>query len=135
MLQQQLPHALLEQVQRRLATVLGPSCIVTLASSQNDQGMSHYHLAIQHEGHGVSVEDSGIISADFADQLLAKVGQVSAMLDSETFKRMASADPSRPLVWISDQPGACSDAPFGQHLSPGDDVTEVMLPQLDAHFP
>ncbi|GLH33181.1 MULTISPECIES: hypothetical protein [unclassified Pseudomonas] len=111
MLQEQLPTPLLEQVQQRLARLLGPSCIVTLASSENDQGVSHYHLAIQHEGHGISLEDSGIISADFADRLLAMVGQVSTLLDSETLKHMASAEPSRPLVWISDRSGPCQTQP------------------------
>ncbi|HEK1692896.1 TPA: hypothetical protein SMR48_004174 [Pseudomonas putida] len=111
MLQEQLPTPLLEQVQQRLATLLGPSCSVTLASSENDHGMSHYHLAIQHEGYGISLEDSGIISADFADRLLAMVGQASALLNSETVRRMASTDPSRPLVWISDRPAPCQTQP------------------------
>ncbi|MFJ2983205.1 MULTISPECIES: hypothetical protein [unclassified Pseudomonas] len=98
MLQEEVPTALLALVQQRLAALLGPRYTVALCGSGDGQ----YHLAIQPDGSGLSLEDSGSLSPGFAERLLALGRQLKAMLESDTFKRMASNDPSRPLVWISD---------------------------------
>ncbi|NIE73353.1 hypothetical protein F3J44_14880 [Pantoea sp. Tr-811] len=96
-----VPPSLLALVQQRLAALLGPRYTVILAASGEQP--SHYHLAIQHSQSGVSMEDSGPIGPDVAEHLLALGGQVKAMLDSPTFARMGSDDPTRPLVWLRDQ--------------------------------
>ncbi|MFJ4064275.1 hypothetical protein ACIPW4_03150 [Pseudomonas sp. NPDC089996] len=94
-------HAsLLDLVQQRLSRVLGPSYTVMLAASGDNAG--HYHLAIQHSQTGLSLEDSGAIGPGFAERLLALGGQVKAMLESDTFARMGSDEPGRPLVWLRD---------------------------------
>jgi len=130
MLQKEVPTPLLDSLQQRLAALLGPRYTVILADSSDGQ----YHLAIQHDGSGLSLEDSGRIERGFAERLLTLAARVKAMLDSETFKRMSSSDPSRPLVWISDQPAVGSSAEFGQHFGAGGDIAEVVLPQLDPHL-
>jgi hypothetical protein len=94
-------HAsLLGLVQQRLTCVLGPRYTVMLTAS-GDRA-SHYHLAIQHSQSGLSLEDNGVIDPGFAERLLALGGQVKAMLESETFARMGSDEPGRPLVWLRD---------------------------------
>ncbi|MFJ4444995.1 hypothetical protein ACIPZ8_23265 [Pseudomonas sp. NPDC089422] len=98
------PASLLDLVQLRLSTVLGPRYTVILAASGDDA--SHYHLAIQHSQSGLSLEDNGSIGPGFAERLLALGGQVKAMLESQTFARMGSDDPARPLVWLSDRAGS-----------------------------
>ncbi|BDM22622.1 hypothetical protein KMS_R23790 [Pseudomonas sp. LRP2-20] len=90
--------SLLDLVQRRLAALLGPRYTVILAASGNAPSL--YHLAIQHNQSGVSLEDSGNIDPGFAERLLALGTQAKAMLESEAFARMGSDDPKRPLVWL-----------------------------------
>lgn len=90
--------SLLDLVQRRLAATLGPHYTVILAASAD--APNHYHLAIQHSQSGVSLEDSGSIDPGFAERLLALGAQAKAMLESDTFARMGSDDPTRPLVWL-----------------------------------
>ncbi|MFJ4349222.1 hypothetical protein [Pseudomonas sp. NPDC089401] len=92
--------SLLDLVQQRLAALLGPRYTVLLAASGD--APSHYHLAIQHSQSGVSLEDSGSMAPGFAEHLLALGAQVKAMLESDTFARMGSDDPARPLVWLRD---------------------------------
>ncbi|MGJ7549953.1 hypothetical protein [Pseudomonas alloputida] len=94
------PTSLLDLVQQRLSAVLGPRYTVILAASGDDA--SHYHLAIQHSQSGLSLEDNGSIGPGFAERLLALGGQVKAMLESDTFARMGSDEPDRPLVWLRD---------------------------------
>jgi glucose-6-phosphate-specific signal transduction histidine kinase len=101
-------HAsLLDLVQQRLSTVLGHRYTVILTASGDDA--SHYHLAIQHSQSGLSLEDNGSIGPGFAERLLALGGQVKAMLESQTFARMGSDDPTRPLVWLSDMADSARD--------------------------
>jgi hypothetical protein len=95
------PASLLDLLQQRLSTVLGPRFTVILAASGDDA--SHYYLAIQHSQSGLSLEDNGSIGPGFAERLLALGRQVKAMLESQTFARMGSDDPGRPLVWLSDR--------------------------------
>ena len=61
-----------------------------------------YHLASQHNQSGVPLEDYGDVAAGFIERLLRMSAQVRDMLDSATFDRMASDDPGRPLVWLSE---------------------------------
>ncbi|MFK0310704.1 hypothetical protein ACIQUF_05610 [Pseudomonas sp. NPDC090233] len=61
-------------------------------------------LAILDAGRDLSLEDTGSISPDFAERMLTLGKPLKSMLESEMFKRMASHDPSRPLVWVSDRP-------------------------------
>ncbi|WP_085677585.1 MULTISPECIES: hypothetical protein [unclassified Pseudomonas] len=96
------PVSLPDLVQQRLSSVLGPRYTVILAASGDNAG--HYHLAIQHRQSGLSLEDSGVIGPGFAERLLALGKQVKTMLESDTFARMSSDEPTRPLVWISDMP-------------------------------
>ena len=97
-LHDEAPSSLPALVQRRLAALLGPRYTVILTASGD--APSHYHLAIQHSQSGVSLEDSGSIDPDFAERLLALGAQAKAMLESDTFARMGSDDPTRPLVWL-----------------------------------
>lgn len=99
-LHQESPASQLDLLQQCLSTLLGPRYTVILAASGDDA--SHYHLAIQHGQSGLSPEDNGSIGPGFAERLLALGGQVKAMLESQTFARMGSDDPTRPLVWLSD---------------------------------
>ncbi|MFJ4158136.1 hypothetical protein ACIPZF_25500 [Pseudomonas sp. NPDC089752] len=87
-------------VQQRLAAILAPHYSVILAASNDGQ----YHLEIQDAASDWSLEDTGSISSDFVERMQTLGKQLKAILESETFKRMASPDPSRPLVWISDRP-------------------------------
>ncbi|MBB3274167.1 hypothetical protein FHW75_005388 [Pseudomonas sp. OG7] len=96
----EVPLALLDLVQQRLANLLGPRFTVVLGGSGNGAGVSHYHLAIQHNQSGVSLEDYGDVGAGFIERLLRMGTQVRDMLDSATFNHMASDDPRRPLVWL-----------------------------------
>lgn len=100
----EIPVALLDLLQQRLTSLLGSRFTVVLAGSGNGNsaGVSHYHLAIQHNQSGVSLEDNGDISAGFIDRLLRMVAQLKGMLDSPTFNQMGSDDPGRTLVWISE---------------------------------
>ncbi|MCE0853275.1 MULTISPECIES: hypothetical protein [Pseudomonas] len=98
----EVPLALLDLVQQRLAGLLGPRFTVVLGGSGNGAGVSHYHLAIQHNQSGVSMEDTGAVGTGFIDRLLRMATQLKAMLDSATFSSMGSDDPHRPLVWISE---------------------------------
>lgn len=98
----EVPIALLDLVQQRLAGLLGPRFTVVLGGSGNGAGVSHYHLAIQHNQSGVSLEDTGAVGIGFIERLLRMATQLKAMLDSATFSSMASEDPRRPLVWISE---------------------------------
>ncbi|WP_060512258.1 hypothetical protein [Pseudomonas sp. NBRC 111124] len=93
------PASLLDLVKQRLSCVLGPRYTVILAASGDNAG--HYHLAIQHSQSGLSLEDNGAIGPGFAERLLALGEQVRAMLESDTFARMGSDEPTRPLVWLS----------------------------------
>lgn len=90
--------SLLDLVQRHLAALLGSRYTITLAISGDvpDQ----YHLAIQHSQSEVSLEDSGNIDSGLAERLVVMGAQVKAMLESDTFARMSSNDPTRPLVWL-----------------------------------
>jgi hypothetical protein len=96
----EVPLALLDLVQQRLANLLGPRFTVVLGGSGNGAGVSHYHLAIQHNQSGVSLEDYGDVGAGFIERLLRMGTQVRDMLDSATFNHMASDAPRRPLVWL-----------------------------------
>lgn len=107
----EIPVALLDLVQQRLATLLGPRFTVVLGGSGNGDGVSHYHLAIQHNQSGVSLEDYGDVGAGFVEHLLRMGTQVRDMLDSTTFSRMGSDDPGRPLVWLREL------------VSPGETIT------------
>jgi len=98
----EVPIALLDLVQQRLASLLGPRFTVVLGGSGDGTGVSHYHLAIHHSQSGVSLEDYGDVGAGFIERLLRMSAQVRDMLDSATFDRMASDDPGRPLVWLSE---------------------------------
>ncbi|MEN5141613.1 hypothetical protein [Pseudomonas juntendi] len=98
----EVPLALLDLVQQRLVNLLGPHFTVTLGGSGNGEGVSHYHLAIEHNQSGVSMVDTGDVGSGFIEHLLRLAGQVRKMLDSATFTRMGSNDPNRPLVWLSE---------------------------------
>ena len=98
----EVPAALLELVQQRLANLLGPHFTVTLDGSGSGDGLSHYHLAIRHPQSEVCLEDSGDVGSGFIEHLLRLATQVRKMLDSGTFSRMGSNDPNRPLVWLSE---------------------------------
>lgn len=98
----EVPAALLDLVQRRLASLLGPQFSVILGGSGNGDGVSHYHLAIRHQQSEVSLEDTGDVGSGFIDHLLRLATQVRKMLDSDTFNRMGSNDPNRPLVWLGE---------------------------------
>lgn len=94
------PFSLLDPVQQRLAQLLGPRFTVVLAGSVDRQGREHYHLALQHNASGVSLEDSGRLEPACIERLLALGAQARAMLDSPEFARMLSGAPNRPLVWM-----------------------------------
>ena len=96
----EVPLALLDLVQQRLASLLGPRFTVVLGGSGDGAGVSHYHLAIQHNQSGISLEDYGTVTAGFIERLLRMSTQVRDMLDSATFSLMASEHPGRPLVWL-----------------------------------
>jgi hypothetical protein len=98
----EVPVVLLDLVQQRLAELLGPRFTVVLAASGDGAGVSHYHLAIQHQQSGISLEDTGNVSVGFIEQLLRMATQLRGMLDSPTFSKMGSNDPDRALVWISE---------------------------------
>ncbi|UMY59215.1 hypothetical protein [Pseudomonas sp. LS.1a] len=98
----EVPVALLDLVQQRLASLLGPRFTVILGGSGKGEGISHYHLAIQHNQSGVCLEDTGDVSDGFTEHLLRLGAQTKNMLESVTFGRMGSSDPDRPLVWISE---------------------------------
>ncbi|WP_336332573.1 hypothetical protein [Pseudomonas putida] len=107
----EVPMALLDLVQQRLASLLGPHFTVTLGGSGNGDGVSHYHLAIQHQQSEVCLEDTGDVGSGFIEHLLRLATQARNMLDSDTFSRMGSDDPGRPLVWLSEL------------VSPGETIT------------
>ena len=109
----EIPIALLDLIQQRLASLLGSRFTVVLAGSSNGNstGVSHYHLAIQHNQSGVSLEENGNVSAGFIDRLLRMGTQLGGMFDSPTFNQMGGDDPGRTLVWISEL------------VSPGETIT------------
>lgn len=98
------PTPLLALVQQRLASLLGARFTVVLAASGD--AASHYHLAIQHNRSGLSLEDSGELGPGFATHLLALGTRAKAMLESPTFERMANGNPDQLLVWLSDMANA-----------------------------
>ncbi|MFJ4456498.1 hypothetical protein ACIP1G_21755 [Pseudomonas sp. NPDC089392] len=113
LMHEEIPVALLDLIQQRLASLLGSRFTVLLAGSGNGNGtgVSHYHLAIQHNQSGVSLEENGNVSAGFIDRLLRMGAQLGGMFDSPTFSQMGGDDPGRTLVWISEL------------VSPGETIT------------
>lgn len=101
-LHDEVPLSLLDLVQQRLAALLGPRYTVVLAGSGAGPGVEHYHLAIQHNRSGLSLEDNGRVDPGFIERLLALGGRTKAMLDSPTFARMANGNPEHLLAWVSD---------------------------------
>ncbi|WDY60069.1 hypothetical protein [Pseudomonas sp. PSKL.D1] len=93
----------IDVVQQRLAALLGPRFTVTLTLSGDGSVVSHYHLEIEHNGSGLTLEDSGSLNPGYAERLLALTGHLKAMLETQTFEKMLSDAPDRPLVWIRDR--------------------------------
>lgn len=101
-LHDEVPLSLLDLVQQRLAQMIGPHFTVVLCGSGEGDGVSRYHLAIQHNRSGVSLEHSGMVEPGFIEQLLTLGQGTRTMIESPAFERMLSDDPARPLTWISD---------------------------------
>lgn len=100
----EVPLSLLDLLQQRLASLLGPRYTVVLAGSGNGSGVSQYHLAIQHNHSGLSLEDNGGVGPGFVERLLALGVRTKSMLESPTFTRMLDGNPEQLLTWISELP-------------------------------
>ncbi|MGC4009377.1 MAG: hypothetical protein QM805_10525 [Pseudomonas sp.] len=98
----QVPLRLLDDVQACLAQLLGPSYSIVLASSDDGEGVSHYHLAILHNRSGLSVETQGSVGPTFVEHLFALAWRMKAMVESRDLERMDTQGPIRLLTWISD---------------------------------
>jgi len=97
-----VPVALLDLVQQRLAGLLGPRFTVTLNGSGTGEAARHYRLAIQDLQSGLWLEDTGVVGDGFVEHLLRLGAQTRTMLESATFGLMGTNNPNRPLVWISE---------------------------------
>ncbi|KAF1052766.1 MAG: hypothetical protein GAK43_01740 [Stenotrophomonas maltophilia] len=98
----EVPLALLDQIQAQLSQILGPRFIVVLAGSGGRIGASHYHLAIQHTTTDLALETEGEVSPGFIEELYALAWQMRRMLESRELARMDASGPVRMLTWISD---------------------------------
>lgn len=98
----QVPLQLLDDVQDRLAELLGSPYSIVLASSDDGDGVSHYHLAILHNRSGLSLETQGSVGPTFVEDLFALAWRMKSMIESPDLQRMDVQGPARLLTWISD---------------------------------